>query len=127
MILELDKKRALELIEKFARFFVEKRLGTAAIMTIESLKPIYGLTSQAIYTVSPFIEVFFSEKEIQEVAVLLNNREYVDLLVKRVDELDEELHREERKKARQLRKRRRKKRKEQFQKIMKKLKIINKK
>jgi len=127
MIVELEKERALEIIEKFARFFVERRLGTAAIMTIESLKPLSGLTSQAIYAVSPFIEVFFSEKEVQEVAVLIEKREYVDLLVKRVDELDEELHREERKKARLIRKRRRKKRKEQLQKILKKMKIMNKK
>lgn len=124
MILEIDRERAVELIDKFARFFVERRLGAAAIMTFESLKPLSGIGSQALYTISPFIDIFFKEKDIQEVAALMQEREYVDMLINRVDELDEEFHREERKKARSLRKRKRQIRKEKLKKLFRKDKEV---
>ncbi len=129
MILEIDRKRAIELIEKCARFIVERRLGAAAIMTIESLKPLNFIGSQLLYAISPVAEVFFDPKEYQEIAALLENREYVDLLIKRVDELDDEMYREERQRNRLIRKRRWKSWKEKLtrlrNKIMKKSKNRN--
>lgn len=125
-IVEIDRKKAFELIDKLARFIVERRLGVVAILTIESLKPLSGISSQALYAISPFIEIFFRQQDIQELAVLLDNREYVDLLVKRIDELDEEFYRDERKKNRLNRKRKQKLRKERLRKLMKKIKILKK-
>jgi len=104
------------MIEKFARYIAERRLGAAAIMTIESLKPLNFLGGQAVYAISPFAEVFFKQEGIQEVASLMENREYVDILIRRIDELDEELHREEREQKKLLRQRKRKQKKEKREK-----------
>ncbi|MBW6516111.1 MAG: hypothetical protein K0B81_05780 [Candidatus Cloacimonetes bacterium] len=121
MIVEIDRERAIELIEKCARFIAERHLGAAAIMAIESLKPLNFIGSQLLYTISPFAEVFFDPKEYQEIAALLEQREYVELLIRRIDELDDEMHREEREKKRMLRKRKRTKRKEKFAEFKKKI------
>ncbi len=121
MILEIDRKRAVELIEKYAGYIVERRLGAPAIMTIESLKPLNYLGSQLLYAIAPFAEIFFNPKEYQELAALLEKTEYVELLIKRIDELDDEMYREERKKNSLIRKRRWKNRKEKLAKIKKKI------
>lgn len=124
IILEIDRERAIKLIERYARFIVERRLAAAAIMTIESLRPLNFLGSQLLYAITPFAEVFFDHKEYQEVAALLESREYIDLLIKRIDELDDEMYREEREKRRLAGKRKRKKMKEKLTRI--KNKIIKK-
>ena len=108
IILEIDRERAIKLIEKYARFIVERRLAPAAIMTIESLRPLNFIGSQLLYAITPFAEVFFDHKEYQEVAALLENREYIDILIKRIDELDDEMYREEREKRSLAGKRKRK-------------------
>lgn len=121
MILEIERERAIELIDKYARFIVERRLASAAIMAIESLKPLNFLGSQMLYAISPFAEVFFNAKEYQELAALVENKEYVEILIKRLDELDEEMYREERQKNRLISKRRRKMRKEKINSVINKL------
>ena len=108
-LIQIDRKRALELIEKCAKYFAERKLGAAAILTIESLKPLNFIGGQLLYAASPFAEVFFKAEDIQEVASLMENREYIDLLIKRIDELDEELHKVEREKRRLIREGKRKK------------------
>ncbi|MDP8232052.1 MAG: hypothetical protein P9L91_05215 [Candidatus Zophobacter franzmannii] len=107
-VVEIPRERALVLIDKAARFFVERRLTPAAIMTIESLKPLNGISSAAMYAVLPVMELFFDSKSYQEFAVLIENREYVSLLVNRIEEIDDELHWEEREKKRAIRIKRRK-------------------
>jgi hypothetical protein len=84
-------------------------MAPAAIMAIESLSPINFIASQLLYFLAPFAEVIFKPKEYEEFAALLEKDEYVKLLIKRIDELDTELHLEERKQKRKLRKRRRNK------------------
>ncbi len=108
-IVEVPRERALMLIDKAARFFVERKLTPAAIMTIESLKPLHGITSSAMYVALPVMELIFDSKSYQEFAVIIENREYVSLLVKRIEELDDEMYWEEREKKRAIRLKRRKK------------------
>ncbi len=116
MIIEISDDRAVEVIEKAARFIVKKKMAAAAIMGIESFRPLHNLGSQAMYFLAPFAEVFFRPKEYQEFAALLEKEENIKLLLKRIDELDEELHREERKQKKILRERRRNKLKSFFKK-----------
>ncbi len=114
MILEINRERAVELVEKYARYIAERKLGAAAIMSIESLKPLNFIGSQLLYAISPFAEIFFNPKEYQEMAALLENKEYIDLLLKRIDELDDELHREEREHKRLISKKKKKMRQEKL-------------
>lgn len=119
MILEISEERAVELIEKISKFIAERRMAAPAIMTIESLRPLARIGSQLMHFLAPFAEIIFNAKEYQEFAVLLENEEYVRLLIKRIDEIDVEMYRDERKDKRLKRKRRNNKIK-QFLKIKKK-------
>lgn len=116
MIIEISDERAVEVIEKAARYIAKKRMGSAAIMAIESFRPLHNLGSQAMYFLAPFAEVFFKPKEYQEFAALLEKEENIKLLLKRIDELDEEMHRDERAQKKILRQRRRNKFKSFFNK-----------
>lgn len=118
LIVEISPKRAAELIEKISRYIVERHMAPAAIMGIESLKPLHSISSQFMYFVLPVAEILFDSKGYQEFAALLDNDEYVNMLVRRIDELDEELHREERIQAAILRNRRRNRIKQWFQRII---------
>lgn len=122
MIVEVDQERATELIEKAARFIAERRMSPAAIMAIESLKPLNYIGSQLMYFLLPFAEVIFNSKEYQEFAALLQNDKYVEQLLKRIDELDFDLHHKEREKKRLIRKRRLKKIKNFIKKLFRKKK-----
>ncbi|MBN1948290.1 MAG: hypothetical protein JW784_00970 [Candidatus Cloacimonetes bacterium] len=113
MIVEISSERAAEVIEKISRYIVRKRMAPAALMTIESLRPLHGIGSQILYFLAPFAEVIFKAKEYQEFAALLEKEEYIKLLLKRIDELDEETHREERQQMK-IRKKRRWKRFKQW-------------
>ena len=106
MIVEISKERAAELAEKIARFIVERKMASAAILTIESLKPLNYIGSQFLYAIAPFAEVIFNPKEYQEFAAMLEREENINLLLRRIDELDYEFHNEERKRKRLLKKRR---------------------
>ena len=120
IIVEIDRERALVIIDKAARFIVERKLTPAAIMTIESLRPLNFIASQFMYMIAPFAEVFFSPKEYQELAVLIEDTEYIKILMQRIDELDTEIWREEREISAMKRKVRREKRKLFFNNLFKK-------
>ena len=119
MILEISEERAVELIEKLSNFIAKKRMAAPAIMTIESMRPLARIGSQLMHFLAPFAEIIFNPKEYQEFAVLLENEEYVRLLIKRIDEIDVDMFREERK-SRRLRRKRRRNKILQFFKIKKK-------
>ncbi|MBT5419953.1 MAG: hypothetical protein HOK80_03600 [Candidatus Cloacimonetes bacterium] len=119
MILEISEERAVELIEKLSKFIAEKRMAAPAIMTIESLRPLARIGSQLMHFLAPFAEVIFNAKEYQEFAALLENEEYVRLLIKRIDEIDVDMYRDERK-EKKLKRNRRNNKIKQFFKIKKK-------
>ncbi|MCF7857813.1 MAG: hypothetical protein K9N07_00610 [Candidatus Cloacimonetes bacterium] len=119
MILEISEERAVELIEKISTFIAQKRMAAPAIMTIESLRPLARIGSQLMHFLAPFAEIIFNPKEYQEFAALLENEEYIRLLIKRIDEIDVEMYHEERK-DRNLKRKRRNNKIKQFFKISKK-------
>ena len=42
------------LVDKLVAFVVDRRMGEAAIMLLESLRPVNFLSSQALHTLQPF-------------------------------------------------------------------------
>lgn len=118
MIVEITDERATALIEKVSRWIVERRLAAAAILAIESFRPLHNIASQALYVVFPFAEIFVNGKEYQEFAALLEHQRYVKQLINRIDEMDEEFHRERRTEEKLLKQRRKKIRKEKIKKII---------
>ena len=98
MIVEVSPERAKELIEKVAKFVAERRMGAPAILFLESVRPLTFVGSQVMYFISPFITTLFNSKEFEEFSAMMTERHNADLLIKRIDELDEEFHREYREK-----------------------------
>lgn len=103
----MDEQEARETIDRVARFIVERDMASAGILMVESLRPLHGIGSQFMYLVLPFAEILFDSRKYQQFALMLEKEEYVKALIDRMDELDEEMHREKREKARLLRQRRR--------------------
>ena len=120
LILDISRERALILIDKAARFIAERRLSPPALMTIESLRPLNFIGSQIMYMIMPFAELFFNPRQYQEFAALMENDEYIKILLDRIDEFDTEIWREERKIKQLRRKVRKEKQKNFFNKIFKK-------
>ncbi len=108
-----------EMIEKVARFIVERHLAPAGIMFFESVRPLHGIGAQAMYFVLPFAEIIFDSAKYQRFALMLEDGENLKKLISRIDELDEEMNRERREKARIKRKRRANQRRELFYRIFK--------
>ena len=98
MIVEVSKERSRELIEKVAIFFAERRMGAPALLFLESMRPLNFIGSQLMYFVAPFANVVFKGNEFEEFAAVMGERENIQLLIQRIDELDEEYHREKREK-----------------------------
>ncbi len=120
IITTISDEEAHKMIDKVARFIVTRHLAPAGILLIESLHPLHSIGSQVMYFVLPFAEIVFDSAKYQRFALLIQKEEYIRALVKRIDELDEELNRDRRAQARLRKKRRRAKIKNTFKKIFKK-------
>jgi len=119
MIIEIKPEKAIAKIEKIATTIVKWKMGAPALLTIESLRPLNFIGSQIMYFLAPFAEVIFNSTEYEEFAALIEKDEYIKLLLKRIEELDDEMYATEREEKIKIRKRRRNKIKIFFQKIFK--------
>jgi hypothetical protein len=117
---EISQEEAYDMVDKVARFVVERHLAPAGILFLESVRPLHGIGSQFMYFVLPFAEMIFDSQKYQRFALMIENEPYLKRLISRIDELDEELNRERRKEASLKRKRRRARRKEFFNKLFNK-------
>jgi hypothetical protein len=115
LIATISDAEASEMIDRVARFIASRQLAPAGILLIESLHPLHSIGSQAMYFILPFAEIIFDSARYQRFALLIQNEKYLKALVKRIDELDEEINCERRAEARLRRIRRRNK----FKQIMK--------
>jgi hypothetical protein len=107
MIVEVSKEESQELLDKAARFLAERRMGSPAIMFIESVRPLHFLASQFLYAIAPFAELIFSATEYQKFACSLEKEENVAYLLEQIDRYDIEFHeklKEEKKKIKELKK-----------------------
>ena len=116
----ISPDEANNMIEKVARFIAESQLGSAGILLLESLHPLHGIASQAMYFILPFAEMVFDSQKYQTFALMLQEGDNLKRLIKRIDELDEEINRERRAQSRLRTKRRKNKRRAFFKKLFSK-------
>ncbi|MBW6514193.1 MAG: hypothetical protein K0B87_05495 [Candidatus Syntrophosphaera sp.] len=116
----ITEDEANQMIERVARFIAERQLGAAGILVFESLHPLHGIASQAMYFILPFAEMIFDSEKYQNFALMIQNEDHLKRLIKRIDEIDEEINRERRAKARLKRQRGKNKRRALLRKIFKK-------
>ena len=106
MITEISDEKAVKIADKIADYIVKRKMASAAILMLEAHKPFSFLFNQGLYAVGPFAEIFFQNPEsYQEFAAFFEKRENVDILIKRIENLDDEMYFEEREKRRKARKR----------------------
>ncbi len=120
LIVTISETEATDMIERIAHFIAERHMGSAGILFLESLRPLHGIGSQAMYFLLPFAQVFFDSEKYQHFALMIQEEKYLKRLIERIDELDEEINRERRERKRILKKRRRAIRKEFLTRLFKK-------
>jgi len=104
---EVSPERAKELLAKIANQVVKRKLSVPAIMFIESVKPLSFVGSQVLIFMQPIVQAFFNRKEYDEFAVLMEDRDNVELLLQEIERQEAEWQareKAERDEARKLRK-----------------------
>ncbi len=80
----LDERDA-GLLDRLAVRIVELRLETAAILTLETARPMSLLTSQAMVFFEPFVQALFRMPDYRRFAALAGRREALEALLSRIE------------------------------------------
>jgi len=83
---EFSEQELLDFIEKLADKIVSMKLSALAIVTLESIKPLSFLTSQAMVFFEPFVNALFDTKGYAKLYKILENRELLEKLIVRIEE-----------------------------------------
>ncbi len=86
----VSDERRTELIDKIARKVVDMRMVVPAILFLESMKPLSFIGSQMMVFFQPIFRTFFSFREYDEIAVILEERENVERLILSIERIDSE-------------------------------------
>lgn len=89
-----DEDRAL--LDRVAARVVELRMEVPAVLTLESGRPLTLLAGQAMLFFQPFVQAMFRLGEYQRFAALIERRETVEELVRRIEDRADAAHRERR-------------------------------
>ena len=74
------------LIGKLADFVVKRNMSVAAVMFLESVRPLNYVGSQAMVFFKPILSRFFTREEYDKLATILEKREVIDLLIKEIEQ-----------------------------------------
>ncbi|MGB9824708.1 MAG: hypothetical protein ACPLN0_01900 [Candidatus Hydrothermia bacterium] len=83
---EFTEQELIEFIDKFSDKIVSLKLSTIAIVTLESIKPLSFLTSQAMVFFEPFVKAFFTVRDYGKLYKILEDRKLLELLITRIEE-----------------------------------------
>jgi hypothetical protein len=83
----------LVLLEKLARRVVELRLETPALLTLETARPLSLLAGQAMLFFEPFAQALFHLPEYRRVAALVERREALEELARRIEQATDDRER----------------------------------
>jgi hypothetical protein len=86
-----DQDRAL--LERLAGRVVELRMEVPAVLALETAKPLALLASQAMVFFEPMIQALFRFSDYRRVALLLERRDVIELLARRIEDRAEETRR----------------------------------
>lgn len=87
---ELSPEDRDKLIDELARKVVSRGMETPAIMFLEMHKPVAFLASQSVLVASPFLMPLFGPEGVRKFSQLLGDRENVELLIRRIEDLADE-------------------------------------
>jgi hypothetical protein len=84
---ELPEEERDAMIEKFAEMVDARGLHVPAIWFLELHKPLSFFASQSVLLGSGFLAPLFGPHKVQQFAKLLESRDNVELLVRRIEEM----------------------------------------
>jgi hypothetical protein len=87
---ELTAERRDEMVEKAARAVVRRHLETPAVAALEIHKPLSYIGGNLVLLLTPFAAPFITWKRCDELAFFLMERENVERLCRRIEELARE-------------------------------------
>ena len=73
-----------ELVQRLADWLVQRRLGAAALMMLESGRPLSFMGSQLMLFLQPIATLVFAADEYGRLCRLLERRESVDMLIEAI-------------------------------------------
>ena len=85
---EVSEVEKVDLIEKVARFSVNRQLTAPAILMLEVCKPINFVGSQVLLALNPFVQAIFNTVEYQKFALIIEKDENLELLIQCIEKLD---------------------------------------
>ncbi len=83
----LDRRE--EMLERIARKVVELRLAPIAIILLESSKPLSFVGSQLMVFFQPIVTAVFPLRSYDDIAVLFEDRQNVEALIRRIETLED--------------------------------------
>jgi len=86
-----------EMIGELARKVVGRGMESPAILFLEMNKPISFIAGQSLIAASPFLMPLFGRAGIRKYSQLLSDRENIELLIRRIEDLSAEKDREKKK------------------------------
>lgn len=75
---------------------VALRMTVPAILTLESVKPLSFVGSQALYFFEPMVRAFFAVPDYERFAALVERRDTLEALLVKIEQRDETVRVEER-------------------------------
>lgn len=78
------------LIDAVARKVVQRRLEVPAVFFLEMNKPLSFIMGQSLLVAMPFLAPLLGIQRVEQLSQLLQERENVDRLIERIEELSEE-------------------------------------
>jgi hypothetical protein len=111
-----------EILLKIARKVIHWKMSVPAILFLESVKPLNYVGSQMMAFFAPFVETLFSWKDYDEFRKMMEERETIERLLQKIEQLDAEAQNKEKESKRE----RKLKRKEEWRKrnFVEKLKYL---
>ncbi len=86
---DISPQRRIEIITKIAQKTVDLRLTPIAIVLLETTKPLSFVGSQLMVFFQPIITAVFPFYQYEEIAALLEDRNNIELLIKIIEQLEE--------------------------------------
>jgi hypothetical protein len=77
-----------EILRRLAAKVVEWKMTVPAIMFLESVKPLNYIGAQALVFFEPFVQTLFNFKDYDTFREMMENRENVERLLLKIEELD---------------------------------------
>jgi len=74
-----------ELLDKLAAAIVVRRMGTPALLLLQSVRPLNALGSQAMTFLRPFLSAIFKPADYDRMTAILDRREGIGVLAEAIE------------------------------------------